>query len=119
MAANSQAGFASVPDSVAELGSGSTLVVRDRETGFQALVSRLPLGVFRKDAGGRFTFVNRALCRLLGKSSGDILGRTDSEVLPAAVAERSRLDDLCVLETGESSELDYPWGDDDESALLV
>ncbi|WP_222948289.1 hybrid sensor histidine kinase/response regulator [Thauera sedimentorum] len=54
--------------------------------------------VFWKDADGRYQFVNKEFCRLVGRAEADILGRRDVDVMPRAVARRLRENDALVLE---------------------
>ncbi|OPY06138.1 MAG: Sporulation kinase E [Syntrophaceae bacterium PtaB.Bin038] len=56
--------------------------------------------IFLKDEQGRFVLVNRSVRQYVGRSEGDILGRTDAELLPPALAERSRRSDRRVIEAG-------------------
>jgi PAS domain S-box-containing protein len=67
---------------------------------YQSLVQNLPQHVFRKDLHGRFTFANQPFCRSLGRDVSEILGRTDHDFFPAALAEKYRRDDLGVLTSG-------------------
>ena len=56
--------------------------------------------VYVKDAGGRYTFVNPAGARLLGRTVGELIGQTDFDVFPRANAEALAASDRVVLETG-------------------
>ena len=40
----------------------------------------MPAGVFRKDAEGRFVFVNSWYCRIKGMTPEQILGKTPQEL---------------------------------------
>jgi len=44
------------------------------------IVEQLPVGIFRKDTEGRFTFVNARFCELKGMPAERILGRTPAEI---------------------------------------
>jgi diguanylate cyclase (GGDEF)-like protein/PAS domain S-box-containing protein len=72
-----------------------------------ALIDLLPQAVLFRDRRGLITFANPALCALVGIPAERILGRQDLDIFPAALAERSFLDDRRALETGESFETDY------------
>ena len=50
--------------------------------------------IFAKDLEGRFLFVNPAMEAFCGMPAGEILGRTDYEVMPESVAEICRRGDL-------------------------
>lgn len=68
---------------------------------YLSLVENLPVYLMRKDLAGRFTFANRAFCRLLNKSLDEIRGTTDFDHYPDELAEKYRRDDVQVAETGE------------------
>jgi PAS domain S-box-containing protein len=67
---------------------------------YHSLVDNLPVCVIRKDRDGRFVFVNELFCQLLGRRCGDVIGRTDSDFYPLALAEKYRRDDEQVMRTG-------------------
>jgi eukaryotic-like serine/threonine-protein kinase len=70
--------------------------LRESEALYHSLVETLPLGVWRKDLAGRFTFGNRRFCESLGKSPQDIEGRTDFDFFPPNLAEKYQQDDARV-----------------------
>jgi PAS domain S-box-containing protein len=78
----------------------SEQMVRDSEVLYHSLVDNLPQNILRKDLQGRFTFANEQLCRILGKSSDEILGKTDFDVVPQHIAAKYQRDDQHVIETG-------------------
>lgn len=71
------------------------------EAFYHSLVENLPQNIFRKDSQGRFTFANRRFCASLDRSLEEILGRTDHDFYPEALAEKYRRDDLRVMQSGE------------------
>ncbi len=56
--------------------------------------------IFLKDELGRNILLNRAVRECTGLAEGDLVGRTDAQLLPPAVAERSLHSDRRVLEAG-------------------
>jgi phosphoserine phosphatase RsbU/P len=78
--------------------------LRRSEGLYHSLVETLPQNIFRKDLQCRFTFANQQFCEILGRPLEDIVGKTDFDFFPAALAEKYRHDDLRVLETGEPYE---------------
>ncbi|MDD4270137.1 MAG: response regulator [Thermoguttaceae bacterium] len=74
--------------------------LRDSEALYSSLVENLPVHVLRKDCQGRFTFANRSFCALLGRSIDEIVGKTDFNLYPEALARKYRRDDQSVAETG-------------------
>jgi PAS domain S-box-containing protein len=74
--------------------------IKDSEALYHSLVESLPLQILRKDLQGRFTFANQRFCIEVGRSLEQILGQTDAEILPAALAEQRRQEDREVLAEG-------------------
>jgi len=67
----------------------------------QTLVNHLPDVIFIKDTAGRFLLTNPALVKLYGaKSANDMIGRSDSDFIPASVAEHFAMDDRQVMNSG-------------------
>lgn len=58
--------------------------------------------IFVKDMDGRFVFVSETKARNSGVTWQDMIGKTDFDFLPKAEAQKSREDEICVMETGES-----------------
>lgn len=75
------------------------------EAFYQGLLQSLPQNILLKDAQGRFLFANRSFCQLVGRSPEEILGRTDYDLYPAALADKYRQDDLQVMNSGEILDL--------------
>ena len=69
---------------------------------YHSLVESLPQNVFRKDREGRFVFVNQRLCDALGRTRDAVIDKTDFDLFPAPLAEKYKLDDMNIMETGES-----------------
>ncbi len=63
----------------------------------RGVVNNSPSAMFVKDRGGRYLIANGRLEEVLGLPSGSATGRTDSELLPAPVADAlSALDRACL-----------------------
>ncbi|MFW6382722.1 MAG: PAS domain S-box protein [Haloferacaceae archaeon] len=80
---------------------------RDYETmarRLEAILDNTTTPIFMKDDGGRYIFVNRGYRDLFGLEDADIVGRTDAELHPPAVAEQVRRNDELVLDRGETVE---------------
>jgi len=80
----------------------SQQALRDSQALYRSLVDNLPMCILRKDRDGRFTFGNAEFYRYSGKTTGDILDKTDFDLYPAELAAKYHQDDLRVLERGES-----------------
>jgi sigma-B regulation protein RsbU (phosphoserine phosphatase) len=76
--------------------------LRNSETLYHSLVETLPQNIFRKDLEGRFTFANQQFCKILAKTLEEIVGKTDFDFFPAALAEKYQADDRKVKETGKA-----------------
>jgi two-component system cell cycle sensor histidine kinase/response regulator CckA len=59
---------------------GMELALREAQALYRSLVEQMPAGVFRKNAAGRFVFVNRMFCRMSGFTPEHYLGRTITEI---------------------------------------
>jgi diguanylate cyclase (GGDEF)-like protein/PAS domain S-box-containing protein len=77
-------------------------LLKNSEVLYHSLVENLPQNVFRKDLGGRFTFANERFCATLGKPLPEILGKTDYDFYPRALAEKYLKDDARLIEAGET-----------------
>jgi two-component system sensor histidine kinase/response regulator len=71
--------------------------VRDSEALYQSLIEALPQCIFRKDDDGRYVYVNQRLCALFGLTPAEMLGKTDYDVNPKALADKYRQDDKWVM----------------------
>lgn len=58
----------------------------------------LPLNIFLKDEDGRFLEANRSTCEVVGKRREEVLGSTDYDIFPAALAKRLREADRLALD---------------------
>jgi PAS domain S-box-containing protein len=71
----------------------------------KSVFDALPQPIFVKDANGRFLLSNAAHRRLLGVSDeGQVVGKTDFEVLPSQEAERNLADEQALLENASKNE---------------
>jgi PAS domain S-box-containing protein len=75
--------------------------LHDAQALYHSLVEQLPMHVFRKDRQGRFLFANARLCRMLGISRQEIVGKTDHDFSPRPLADKYRQDDERVMATGQ------------------
>lgn len=74
--------------------------LRDSEALYRSLVDNLPMCVMRKDRQGKFLFVNERFCELQNASPDKLIGLSDEDLYPPALAEKYRRDDECVLQNG-------------------
>ncbi len=71
------------------------------ETHLQSLAQRMQLQVIRKDVDGVITYANDAFCRGVGRSVDEVIGATDVDLYPPALADAYRLDDERVIQSGQ------------------
>ncbi len=80
------------------LKSPGQMTLFDQE--FETILDAIPQPIIIKDELSRFRFLNTAACALVGKPRGDLIGRSDCDILPAGEANRIRELDRQVLTTG-------------------
>jgi two-component system sensor histidine kinase/response regulator len=73
--------------------------LRRQTQALQALIDNLPHMAWMKDAQGRFIAANRVIAELNGMTQADIIGKTDLDLWPRAIAERYLADDTEVMTT--------------------
>jgi diguanylate cyclase (GGDEF)-like protein/PAS domain S-box-containing protein len=71
---------------------------------YHSLVQNLPQNIFRKDLDGRFTFANTQFCATIGRRLEEVLGRTDYDLFPAAMARKYQEDDRRIIKSGKTFE---------------
>ncbi len=71
------------------------------EMHLQSLAQRMQLQVIRKDIDGVITYANEAFCRSLGRAVDEVIGSTDADLYPSALADAYRLDDQRVIQSGQ------------------
>jgi PAS domain S-box-containing protein len=64
------------------------LALRMSEALYHSLVEQMPAGIFRKDAEGRYVFVNSLYCQIKGMKAEDFLGKRPGEVAAAEAAKQ-------------------------------
>ncbi len=73
--------------------------LRKSQTLLDSLLNSLPLNVYSKDLDGHFTFANQNYVETEHCSLDEILGKTDFDLYPPALAQKYRDDDRQVAET--------------------
>ncbi|MBI2425349.1 MAG: PAS domain S-box protein [Candidatus Hydrogenedentes bacterium] len=73
---------------------------------FQTIIDNSTAIIHVKDVEGRFLLCNRQLEEFIGARPGELLGKTDAEILPGAQAGQSRKNDLQVLEYARPMEFE-------------
>jgi two-component system, sensor histidine kinase and response regulator len=81
------------------------------EVFLQSLVENLPISIYRKDTAGRYIFANQRFCDYKRRPLAEILGKTNFEIGPLAVAEKYQSIDQTLVETGRSIEMEDSYFD--------
>ena len=82
------------------------------ESLYRSLIEQLPVGIFRKDAEGRYILANAYFCNLRDKNPGDILGKTPKELAANNTENEVRLlmegaqHHEEIMQTGKSLEVE-------------
>jgi PAS domain S-box-containing protein len=76
--------------------------VRERTREISSILRYTPAVVYIKDRRGRYSLVNSRFVELFGLTGRDVMGKTDDELLPAAVAGQFKKNDRQVLDEGRS-----------------
>ncbi len=76
---------------------------REAHALLHAVVEGTTDAIFLKDLHGRYQMINAAGARFIGRTAGEVIGRDDTELFPAAVAAQTQEKDRQVLRSGASS----------------
>ncbi|GFO58257.1 hypothetical protein GMST_05820 [Geomonas silvestris] len=80
------------------------LEIRDRK--MKAILNNIPDMAWIKDQESRYVAVNRAFAEACGRNPEELVGLTDLDIWPGALAEAYRADDLEVMKTGRSKQVE-------------
>lgn len=78
-----------------------TAELRQQERYLRTLIDLLPMRAWFKDTDGRFLAINQAEAERAGRHPKELIGRSDHEVWPTALADDYRNDDLRVMASRE------------------
>src|SRR5213592_1628681 len=71
--------------------------LQESEIRFRLFMEHMPGAVYMKDLDGRFTYINTAAQRIIGRPADEILGRTLHQLYPADVADALAANDERAL----------------------
>ena len=80
----------------------ASLKLLQRQTLLQAVLDNAPMAIAIKDVDGHYLISNAGHQRQYGLTEQQILGKTDADLVPPAMARGFRDSDLKVMETGET-----------------
>ncbi len=75
--------------------------LREQARYLRALIDNFPFPVWLKDTESRYLAANRANAAAWGLAVEDVVGKTDRDLCPGAIAARRRADDRAVMASGE------------------
>ncbi|MEZ5325193.1 MAG: PAS domain S-box protein [Verrucomicrobiales bacterium] len=97
----------------------SNAKVRDSEALYHSLVESLSQNIIRKDLQGRFTFANTNFCKSVGIPADEIVGKTDLDLFPPALAQKYQDDDRRVIESRTPFEIEEAYKNAEGETLVV
>ena len=65
----------------------------------ELLLDNIYTGTFIKDASGKYLYYSKPLCKFLGKSQEEVIGRYDEEIFPESIAENFKATDKIVIKS--------------------
>jgi two-component system CheB/CheR fusion protein len=77
-----------------------------QEAQIRAILHHSPTFIWVKDPSGRYLVASRQCRAVIGAPSEDLVGKTDYDFLPVAVADKLRASERRCLETGETTEVE-------------
>lgn len=83
--------------------------LQQSEEKFRVLVEHLPQKIFLKDLDSTYLSCSENYAQDLGIEPEAIVGKTDFDFYPRALAERYRADDRRVMDSGKAEEMEEPY----------
>jgi PAS domain S-box-containing protein len=95
-----------------------TLELRRQARYLRTLIDMLPMWAWFKDTQSRYLVVNQAHAKARGHSAESMVGRSDSQLLPSALALRQQSDDQEVMVSRQRKTTEELVADDGGSAWM-
>jgi PAS domain S-box-containing protein len=80
--------------------------LRKSESKYRTLLENVPQKIFLKDRNSAYVSCNENYARDLKIESNEIVGKTDYDFYPKELAEKYRVDDKRVMESGETHDIE-------------
>lgn len=80
--------------------------LRESVARYRSLLESIPQKIFAKDLDSRYTLINEKLASDLNMRPEDIIGKTDAEVFSPELAAKYRADDVRVVQSGQTEEIE-------------
>ncbi|MFO1423838.1 MAG: PAS domain S-box protein [Candidatus Competibacteraceae bacterium] len=94
------------------------LALRENALRYQLLVDSLPQIIWQKDANSVYLACNQAYAQALGMTPSALIGKTDFDFYPTALAEKYRADDQRIMADRVIESLDERWVTDGEQRYI-
>jgi polar amino acid transport system substrate-binding protein len=76
--------------------------LKNSEDRLNTILDNVGAAIFIKNTKYRYTYVNRKVCEVFGRSAEDILGKSDNEFFSPGSVDEIMLSDRPVIESGET-----------------
>lgn len=80
--------------------------LRESEARCRILLENIPQKIFMKDLDFRYVLINEKLAVDLGMRPDEMVGKTDEDVFSPELAAKYREDDIRIIESGQTEELE-------------
>lgn len=77
------------------------IALRESQELFQSFMNYSPIAAFIKDETGRYLYANSWVERVYQRPQSQLIGKTDFELLPPAIAEQFHANDVAALNSGQ------------------
>ncbi|MBU1076873.1 MAG: PAS domain S-box protein [Spirochaetes bacterium] len=84
------------------------------EARYRTLVENIPQKIFLKDKNYKWVSVNQKMADDLGIKPEEVVGKVDSDFFPKALADKYRKDDIRIMETGRTEDIEEKYVQDEE-----
>ncbi len=92
--------------------------LRDSRSRYQTLVDTLPQRIYYKDKELRYLSCNSSYARDLGLEQEQVIGKSDFDLLPEAIAREMQVNDKRVMQAREIDEQEQSYSVGDEQLLI-
>ena len=92
--------------------------LRQSENKYRVLIENLPQKIFLKDKNSVYISCNENYARDLGINPQGIAGKTDYDFFPKELADRYRVDDKRIMESGKTEEIEEQYIQDGKKSFI-
>ena len=92
--------------------------LRQSEARYRTLVENIPQKIFMKNRDYRFMSINENFARDLGFRPEEVVGKMDTDLFTPELADKYRADDVRIMETGQTEELEERYFQEDKETWV-